>query len=82
MPIKFGNLKDTRKVFIRNRNQAYENAIEKGYLHENNENYCHGCSACEFCQGNYQGNWEYLETRGNEDYFQNIYTRKHLISKY
>ena len=82
MPIVFGNLKDTRKVFIRDRNKAYENAIENGYLHENNGNACQGCSACDFCQGNHQSNWEYIETRGNEDYFKNIYTGKHLISKF
>ena len=78
MPIIFGSLKETGKVFVRDRVRAFKNAIENNYLSENNTNECFGCANCNFCEGNYQGNFEYIETVGKTDYFQNIYTRKYI----
>ena len=80
MPIILGSLKETNKEVFRNSEQAFKEAIENGVLTENRSNDCFGCSNCSFCKGDYAGNWMYMKTIGNTDYFKNIYTRKYITT--
>lgn len=52
---------------FRDPQEAFEDAIEKGYLTDNDAS-----------DGNYAGHWMYMHTSSEGDHFKNRFTRRYL----